>query len=66
MNLNSGKWINGPWTVWYNVGGKDVHVGPYKTITAADTALDGIFQNDKITEQGICNAGITHGKFSDR
>ena len=58
--------LPGPWTVWYNVGGKDVHVGTYKTTTGADAALEAIFQNDKITEQGICNAGITHGKFSDR
>jgi hypothetical protein len=60
--------LPGPWTVWYTdtETGKDVHVGTYKTTTAADTALYNIFQTDRITERGIANASITHGKFSDR
>ena len=60
--------LPGPWTVWYTdtETGKDVHVGTYKTVTGADTALEAIFRNDKITERGIAACGINHGKFSDR
>ncbi len=55
--------MNELWTVWYTPSdtGKRVKIGTYKTTTAADTALEAIFQNDKITERGIAECGITHG-----
>ena len=51
------------WTVWYTASdtGHTHKVGTYATTTGADTALEAIFQNDKITECGIATCGIVHG-----
>ena len=50
------------WTVWYTASdtGRTVKVGTYATPTGADTALEGIFHNDNITECGIAACGIIH------